>query len=611
LAKKGGRPTAPAARPDAADGVQVLAVRGGSVEDKKWKTFAAFDVVPGSKLNVELKRRKGDPDLFVRFNQKPTLNAWDCRPLVRGRPGHERCELQVPQGASTAHIRVRGHGRRTSRFDLSAAVQASQEATVHPVATAFAQSFVAALLRCQSNPDRGFINQIEPGGSLWNVADVGSTIIAPMIDAVIDLGGAIPHEDRLAPCLAYLENLSCDGTEGVFGNAFPEACRGALEPTRAVGGSCMTPMECATGFCDTSLPPGAEPPADGIECGRCAPVPEPRPQSCIDLGCPDGLVCVANDETYSTYECVPPAGIGERCELVPCAPDLLCGSQPDAGQFCRQPPQQGEPCLDVGTCQGPDLVCDFQGTGLCVPVPRLGEPCSFRCVDGATCSQQSSVCVPTPREGEPCPEFECAGGAECVRSPNALDGVVGTCVMVLRGQQEGDRCTPLPFGEPSCGEPTLFGGLACAGEPGAEVCTRAVVVGDGEVCDVRQSNMQGSRYCLHQFTTKACVFASPTDRSGVCGPRSTVGDACGADLPCDIKSATCSWPSFSEEPPPEAPPPEAGVCIAFANQGQSCNRAQCAPGLQCDYDMTPEPVCKPMSEVSGSPIRTLAQCLAR
>jgi hypothetical protein len=45
----------------------------------------------------------GDPDLYVRFDQNPETNAYDCRPYLSG--AEETCSLDVPANVTAAHVR--------------------------------------------------------------------------------------------------------------------------------------------------------------------------------------------------------------------------------------------------------------------------------------------------------------------------------------------------------------------------------------------------------------------------------------------------------------------------------------------------------------------------
>ncbi|MFK7987129.1 MAG: matrixin family metalloprotease [Sandaracinaceae bacterium] len=61
-------------------------------------------VQAGSRLLVELYG-SGDLDLYVRFDEEPTLHTWDCRPF--GPDATERCEMSVPANAHYAFVSVR------------------------------------------------------------------------------------------------------------------------------------------------------------------------------------------------------------------------------------------------------------------------------------------------------------------------------------------------------------------------------------------------------------------------------------------------------------------------------------------------------------------------
>ncbi len=77
--------------------------------------FGPFHVVPGSTFQVVMKGT-GDPDLFVRWGEKPTLSKWSCRPFLDG--ASEQCELTVPSGQSTAFVTVRAFSHATYRVAI-------------------------------------------------------------------------------------------------------------------------------------------------------------------------------------------------------------------------------------------------------------------------------------------------------------------------------------------------------------------------------------------------------------------------------------------------------------------------------------------------------------
>lgn len=82
---------------------------GQSVAQGAWTEYEPFAVAPGTLIEVVMhgEVNPGDPDLYVRFGQKPETNAFDCRPYLSG--AEETCSLDVPSNVSMAHVRVRGY----------------------------------------------------------------------------------------------------------------------------------------------------------------------------------------------------------------------------------------------------------------------------------------------------------------------------------------------------------------------------------------------------------------------------------------------------------------------------------------------------------------------
>ena len=82
---------------------------GQSVAKNAWKSYGPFPVSPGTIVEVVMhgESNSGDPDLYVRFNQDPETNAFDCRPFLTG--AEETCSLDVPANVTAAHVRVRGY----------------------------------------------------------------------------------------------------------------------------------------------------------------------------------------------------------------------------------------------------------------------------------------------------------------------------------------------------------------------------------------------------------------------------------------------------------------------------------------------------------------------
>ena len=80
---------------------------GQSVAKDAWKSYGPFPVSPGTIVEVVMhgESNPGDPDLYVRFNQDPETNAFDCRPYLSG--AEETCSLDVPANVTAVHVRVR------------------------------------------------------------------------------------------------------------------------------------------------------------------------------------------------------------------------------------------------------------------------------------------------------------------------------------------------------------------------------------------------------------------------------------------------------------------------------------------------------------------------
>jgi hypothetical protein len=107
------------ANPPAAGPVKTKKLTKQRVTQDQEKRYKRFRVDQGSLFIVEMTPRgdtPGDPDLYVRFDLEPKTDwsQYDCRPYLTG--ADETCELDVPEGASEAHIMV--HGFTPGRYDL-------------------------------------------------------------------------------------------------------------------------------------------------------------------------------------------------------------------------------------------------------------------------------------------------------------------------------------------------------------------------------------------------------------------------------------------------------------------------------------------------------------
>ena len=87
------------------------------VEDGATKVYPAFAVSPGTLFQVKMvgEGNPGDPDLYVRFGEAPTLTRYNCRPYLNG--ANEMCSLNVPSGQREAFVMVRGYS--TGNYGLT------------------------------------------------------------------------------------------------------------------------------------------------------------------------------------------------------------------------------------------------------------------------------------------------------------------------------------------------------------------------------------------------------------------------------------------------------------------------------------------------------------
>jgi serine protease len=83
------------------------------------KHFGPFAVTPGTPFQAQMggTAATGDPDLYVRFGNKPqrSFGRFQCRPFLLG--AQETCALDVPGGQSQAFVMV--HGYAAGSFDLT------------------------------------------------------------------------------------------------------------------------------------------------------------------------------------------------------------------------------------------------------------------------------------------------------------------------------------------------------------------------------------------------------------------------------------------------------------------------------------------------------------
>lgn len=344
-----------------------------------------------------------------------------------------------------------------------------------------------------------------------------------------------------------------------------------------------------------------------------------------DPGCNDlvsGLVA-DGDDCFSDGEC---AESGSACEKEPAVADDGSVVVTLAGT-CKGKGDQGEPCLDNGSCNG-ELRClqDPQTfTASCVPPRDAGEPCQQDddCAGALRCAFDGNsgltVCIAPAGPGDPCSsDVDCSAGLACLQGQ--VCGVQGGA---------GSPC----FGDDEC-----LGGLLCAADPVTftNVCTSPSAA--GEPCPGGDAQCEPGLQCLFDASTSTNLCAAgaagdPCDAGGfnsrctaplICRFDPLVGqDQCQAPLAanatCDRFAAVPECASnlrciadasfnFSCEPPlaPAAPCTNetqdpcdgdhacsfdslAGenICVALLGPNASCfSDDECAGALFCDTQTT-------------------------
>jgi serine protease len=87
----------------------------GAVGSRKIIQVGSFDAAPGSQFNVEMVG-SGDPDLYVRWDNQPSITKYNCRPYRSG--ATESCNLTVPVGVGRGFVMVRGFSAGTFQLTI-------------------------------------------------------------------------------------------------------------------------------------------------------------------------------------------------------------------------------------------------------------------------------------------------------------------------------------------------------------------------------------------------------------------------------------------------------------------------------------------------------------
>jgi hypothetical protein len=230
-------------------------------------------------------------------------------------------------------------------------------------------------------------------------------------------------ESSAASCISAYPSLTCTSSTAV-----PMACSAALSGAVAVGSTCQSGIDCATGSyckvtaaspcsgtCTTDIAAGAtcglgDVCVSGYECtGKCTAIPAPTgPASAggacgyntstkVLTSCADGLACdlgtkvcvavvaqggacsdgagVCAPFTYcdpTTKTCKPDPGVGGDCgaaagqDVIFCAPGTYCDVTTGTAGKCATLLGTGAACKNAGQCASGFCTATDGGTGMCL-----------------------------------------------------------------------------------------------------------------------------------------------------------------------------------------------------------------------------------------------------
>ena len=284
------------------------------------------------------------------------------------------------------------------------------------------------IARCQYDARCGLIApSLEPQCE----ADVmtSAAVEAKQYDLVAAINaGHIRYDDGAAQtCLALLKTASCIADQSVVD------CSSVLTGLVALGGTCLSVIECANGDCSTFIPgcpgtcqarfitaPCTAPCALGDHCdsatATCIPGVALGGACGNDLPCQPALTCEGNLPSLGsttpeklglcgsvlplgapcvsdfTYRSGDPCALGLFCDEDTCAARLGIGAACSTNKAC----QDGLDCTGLRYDVNPSII---DQKGACAPYVEIGGPCTQNavesgCTDDALCDQTSNTCQP-------------------------------------------------------------------------------------------------------------------------------------------------------------------------------------------------------------------------
>lgn len=193
------------------------------------------------------------------------------------------------------------------------------------------------------------------------------------------------------------------------------ACDAAFKGQVAVGGACLTAIECASERCDNARScDGTVACCRGVCLEALPTIAVGAPCSGTEATCGKGAYCdYVASPGVSTCKLIGMKAEGQTCDGArSCAGGLYCSDT----KVCTKPPKRGEACDPTEyLCNIYQDYCDPE-TRVCTARRAVGEACnsSSACRAEAHCDVDATkLCVADGDEGEACLGASCRSSLEC------------------------------------------------------------------------------------------------------------------------------------------------------------------------------------------------------
>ncbi|MGZ6061026.1 MAG: hypothetical protein ACXWVM_01465 [Polyangiales bacterium] len=378
------------------------------------------------------------------------------------------------------------------------------------------------------------------------------------------LGGACPCSTgtcvggvccATATCPAGQNCNPTGGTPGICG--------------KNIGAACASSGECGSGHC-----------VDGVCCNTAC---GSSCESCSEAG-KIGTCTVVSGQPRGTRSCVGTAP-GTTCGILCDGKTATSCSYPDSSITCGSPSCTGDTEHHVGTCDGSGACSDSPKKCGAYACDAVAKTCKTTCAGSADCQPgfqcKTGSCVPLPKLGDPCTtgtecptgfctDGVCCGFATCGAGKTCAGSMPGTC-----SKSKGTACTA----DAECGTGFCTDGVCCD-----KKCD-----GQCEACDI-----SGTGDCAVVPTGQkphGTVRPKCDDGGGeICKGKVCDGSdrtACGK-LP--DSSTACSAANCTGDKKTSA-----GACDGFgmcsAGKTTSCSPYACGEGTDCRSSCTNDTHC--------------------